>query len=84
MGGNIETGMMEMLDDETRRQLFETKFHNSLDTMLPSDMHAEERERRHDEGPPIFRVGEVLEIRGGKYRVARIGKRGMILRPVAG
>ena len=84
MGGNIETGMMEMLDDEKRRALFETDFHGAVDRMMPGDMHAEDRERRHDEGPPIFRVGEVLEIRGGKYRVGRIGKRGMILRPVKG
>ena len=84
MGGNIETGMMEILNDEEKRALFSEHFHKTLDKTIPEKKHSEERERRHDEGPPIFKVGEILEMRGGNFRVARIGKRGMLLRPVKG
>ena len=90
MGADIETGMMEMMDADTMEDLlkeksaFSDKFHNSLDKMLPGDMHEEMRERRHDEGPPIFRVGEVLEIRGGRFEVTLLDSEKMLLMPVRG
>ena len=84
MGGNIETGMMEMLDDEMQHKFFEDNFHKLLDRKLPGDLHAEERERRHDEGPPIFRIDEILELRGGRFRVSQIDTDALILRPVKG
>lgn len=82
MGGNIETGMMEMLNDEERRAMFSEHFHKTLDKDVLTS--PKEKERRHDEGPPIFKLDEVIEVRGGRFRVARIGKRGLLLRPVKG
>lgn len=84
MGGNIETGMMDMLDNEQKREMFSEHFHKVLDKEIPGEQHAEERERRHDEGPPIFREGEIIELRGGRFRVARIDARKLILRPLKG
>lgn len=84
MGGNIETGMMDILPDEETRRAFEEHFHKVLDKKIPGDMKAEERERRHDEGPPIFRVGEVLEFRGGRFEVKLISEEALVLMPVKG
>lgn len=82
MGGNIRTGEMEMLNTEEAREFFRNDFHSALDQEV--SMEPEERERRHDEGPPIFHEEEIIEIRGGRFRVARVSKRGMLLRPVKG
>ena len=90
MAMNIETGRIEALNSETMELLTQGKkkaadqFHKALDDMLPGDMHEEQRERRHDEGPPIFRVGEVLEIRGGRFEVMLLDSEKMLLMPMKG
>lgn len=80
MGGNIETGKMDVLTEDMKEEFAES-FHQKLDKL---DMQPEERERRHDEGPPFFRVDEILELRGCRFRVARIDSQKLILRPVRG
>ena len=32
---------------------------------------------------PVFRIGEVLEIRGGKFRVVRLKRQGIVLKGIA-
>lgn len=80
MGGNIETGKMDVLTEDMREE-FAKSFHQKLDEIK---MEPEERERRHDEGPPFFSEGEILELRGCRFRVARIDSQKLILRPVKG
>ena len=90
MAMDIETGRIEALNSDTMELLTKGKkraanqFHKALDDMHPGDMHEEMRERRHDEGPPIFRVGEVLEIRGGRFEVMMIDTEKLLLMPVKG
>ena len=84
MGGDIRSGTMEQLKNEETQKIFKDYFHNTLDEMLPGEQHKEERERRHDEGPPIFHVGEILETRGGRFRVTRIDRKGIRLKLMKG
>lgn len=53
--------------------------------MLTEAQAAEIRERLGPEErtlTPLFRVGELLEIRGGKFRIIAVGASGMRLRGV--
>ena len=79
MGGNIETGEMEMLSKDAL-ELFKQDHHDRVDRLVKE----EDRERRHDEGPPIFRKDEIIELRGARFRVARIAKNMLMLRPLKG
>ncbi len=86
MGVNIDKGRIEEIPNEPElRELFERDFHRQLDKKLGgNELLKEELERRHDEGPPIFRHDEVIEIRGAKFRVISITEDAMVLTPMRG
>lgn len=80
MGGNIETGRLEMLDDQKAMAEFTKQHHERVDRLVPE----EDRERRHDEGPPIFRVGEIVEVKGMRLEVMMIDSEALVLMPRKG
>ncbi len=84
MGGDIRSGEMHELDTEAKRKFFQNYYHETLDEVLTGDQHVEERERRHDEGPPIFRVGETIELRGARFRLTKMDRKGLRLKLLKG
>lgn len=81
MGGNIETGRMEMLsgDAEELRQFAEDHM-KRVNRVTPP----EQKQARHDAGVPVFKVGETVGLRGMLFRIARVSERGLLLRPQKG
>ena len=82
MGANIETGMIEPLAGQQEIDEFKKQFHRRLDEAVPPS-RPDERMRRHDEGPPVFRQDETIELRGGRFRVHIVGNM-IALEPLVG
>lgn len=83
MGQNIETGRIEQLHTPEQQQTFKSMFHDMVDKQLHGPQQADTRMRRHNEGPPIFHEDEVIELRGGRWRVHIVGQM-LALEPLKG
>ena len=73
------TGAFVPIHDEAMRKRFSKAFQEHM-----AEAEVENGEERRRAGPPIFTEGEVLEIRGGLFKVTRISKRKLFLRAVRG
>ena len=79
MGGNIESGRFDQLMPGDVPE-FTRQHHERVDRLVKK----EDRERRHDEGPPIFRVGEIVEVKGMRLEVMMIDSEALVLMPLKG
>lgn len=78
MSANIMTGEISPVFRDGREEL-RKEFEAHLQKIDPTNA-----KRRAADGPPIFEVGETIELRGARFRVARIAKNMLLLRPLKG
>lgn len=75
---NPDTNEFERVNSMEGVEKLTRRFHERLGAF--SDKA--DAETRKAAGPPIFKEGEVLTIKGYDFRVSHIGQRKLILRPV--
>lgn len=77
---DTRTGEMIALDNERAKKILEKqmgKLHTPLEVLQKACDEAQPDRSRHG---PVFQLGEILIIRGGRFQVAEMRKEGIFLK----